>query len=113
MPNIDRHHVGHTSLCPTYKSMGDRQPRLRDSLKDYALYPIIVCMVWEAHMRTTLDLPRNLLDEAMKVSNTATKTGVIIKALEELVRKSKISNIKKYKGKFDLDMDLDEIRNRR
>lgn len=63
-------------------------------------------------MRTTLDLPENLLNEAMKVTQTATKTGVIIKALEELVRKSKISDIKKYKGKIDLDIDLDEIRDR-
>lgn len=64
-------------------------------------------------MRTTLDLPENLLDEAMKITHTATKTGVIVKALEELVRKSKISNIKKYKGKIDLDIDLDGLRDRR
>ncbi len=64
-------------------------------------------------MRTTLDLPENLLNEAMKVTNTATKTGVIIKALEDLVRKSKISDIKKYKGKINLDIDLDELRDRR
>jgi len=64
-------------------------------------------------MRTTLDLPENLLDEAMKITHTDTKTGVIVKALEELVRKSKISDIKKYKGKFDLDIDLDELRDRR
>ncbi len=63
-------------------------------------------------MRTTLDLPENLLHEAMKVTHTSTKTGVIVKALEELVRKSKISAIKKYKGKIDLDIDLDEIRDR-
>jgi len=64
-------------------------------------------------MRTTLDLPENLLDEAMKITHTSTKTGVIVRALEELVRKSKISGIKKYKGKIDIDIDLDEIRGRR
>ncbi len=63
-------------------------------------------------MRTTLDLPENLLNEAMKITHTSTKTGVIVKALEDLVRKSKISGIKKYKGKFDLDIDLDELRDR-
>jgi len=63
-------------------------------------------------MRTTLDLPENLLDEAMKVTHTSTKTGVIVKALEELVRKSKISDLKKYKGKINIDIDLDEIRGR-
>ncbi len=64
-------------------------------------------------MRTTLDLPENLLNEAMKVTHTNTKTGVIVKALEDLVRKSKISDIKKYRGKIDLDIDLDELRDRR
>ncbi len=63
-------------------------------------------------MRTTLDLPENLLNEAMKVTHTGTKTAVIVKALEELVRRSKIADIKKYKGKIDLDIDLDEIRDR-
>ena len=63
-------------------------------------------------MRTTLDLPEKLLDEAMRVTHIETKTGVIIKALEELVRKSKISDLKKYRGKIDLDIDLDELRNR-
>lgn len=63
-------------------------------------------------MRTTLDLPENLLNEAMKVTHTNTKTGVIVKALEELIRKSKISELKKYKGRIDLDIDLDEIRDR-
>ena len=63
-------------------------------------------------MRTTLDLPENLLKEAMKVTHIDTKTAVIVKALEELVRKSKIADIKKYKGKIVLDFDLDEIRDR-
>jgi len=63
-------------------------------------------------MRTTLDLPKNLLEEAMKVTQTDTKTGVIVLALNELVRKSKIYDLKKYKGKIDLDINLDEIRDR-
>ena len=63
-------------------------------------------------MRTTLDLPENLLNEAMKATKTDTKTAVIIKALEELVRKEKISDIKEYRGKIDLDINLDEIRDR-
>jgi len=63
-------------------------------------------------MRTTLDLPENLINEAMKVTHTNTKTAVIVKALEELVRKSKISELKKYRGKVELDIDLNEIRDR-
>mgnify|MGYP003539082440 FL=1 len=63
-------------------------------------------------MRTTLDLPENLLNEAMRVTHAETKTAVIVLALEELIRKSKISDLKKFKGKIELDIDLDEIRAR-
>lgn len=63
-------------------------------------------------MRTTLDLPENLLKEAMIATHTDTKTAVIVKALEELVRKAKISDIKKYRGKIDLEIDLNELRDR-
>ena len=63
-------------------------------------------------MRTTLDLPEDLLKEAMKASNSKTKTRVIIVALEDLIRKSKIADIKKFKGKVDIDIDLDVIRGR-
>ncbi len=64
-------------------------------------------------MRTTLDLPEDLVVEAMKVSDIKTKTKVIITALEQLIKKSKISGIKKYKGQIDLDVDLDELRGRK
>ena len=67
----------------------------------------------EAIMRTTLDIPEELLDEAMKVTRTGTKTDVIILALRELIRKSKLTNLKKYRGKIDLDIDLDNLRTTR
>ncbi len=63
-------------------------------------------------MRTTLDLPEALIDEAMKVAKINTKTRVIITALEDLIRKSKISGLKKYKGKVDLEIDMDAVRGR-
>jgi Arc/MetJ family transcription regulator len=63
-------------------------------------------------MRTTLDLPEKLLNEAMKITRTGTKTGVIVLALRELIRKSKIADLKKYRGKIDLDIDLEELRDR-
>ncbi len=63
-------------------------------------------------MRTTLDLPEDLLQEAMKATRIQTKTKVIITALEELVRKSKISGLKKFKGKIDMDIDMNTLRGR-
>jgi Arc/MetJ family transcription regulator len=63
-------------------------------------------------MRTTLDLPEELLGEAMKVTRINTKTKVIITALEDLIRKTKIAGLKEFKGKVDLDIDLNAIRGR-
>ena len=63
-------------------------------------------------MRTTLDLPEDLLTAAMRATQIETKTKVIIVALEELIRKTKISEIKNYKGKVDLQVDLDRLRSR-
>ena len=64
-------------------------------------------------MRTTLDLPEDLVAEAMKATEIKTKTKVIITALEQLIKKTKISEIKKYKGQVDLDIDLNELRGRK
>ena len=63
-------------------------------------------------MRTTLDLPEELLREAMRTTRIETKTKVIITALEELIRKNNIAGIKKFKGKVELDIDMDVVRSR-
>jgi Arc/MetJ family transcription regulator len=63
-------------------------------------------------MRTTLDLPAPLIAEAMKASHHRTKTAVIVAALEDLVRKSRIQGLRQFKGKVDLDLDLDAMRKR-
>jgi len=63
-------------------------------------------------MRTTLDLPEDLLNEAMEVAPAKTKTKAIILALQELIRKRNISKLKTYKGKIDLKIDMDAIRER-
>lgn len=64
-------------------------------------------------MRTTLDLPEDLLKKAMSLSKIKTKTQVITTALQEMIRKSEISEIKSFKGKVDLDIVLDILRDRR
>ena len=63
-------------------------------------------------MRTTLDLPEDLLEKAMALSQIKTKTQVITLALQEMIRKSEISDLKKFKGKLDLDINLDVVRDR-
>jgi len=63
-------------------------------------------------MRTTLNLPDNLLFEAQKITNIKSKTEIIIYALENLVKREKIQKIKLYKGKIRLDINLDDLRQR-
>ena len=64
-------------------------------------------------MRTTLDLPGPLLEEALRVSRHKTKTAVIVTALEDLIRKNRLRRLKKFKGKIDLGIDLNKLRDRR
>ena len=63
-------------------------------------------------MRTTLDLPEDLLKKAMSLSQIKTKTQVITTALQEMIRKSEISDLKNFKGKVDLEIDLNTLRGR-
>ena len=63
-------------------------------------------------MRTTLDLPEKLVEEAMKTTHIAKKTDLIKVALQNLIQKEKSKNLKEYFGKVDLDIDLDTMRNR-
>lgn len=63
-------------------------------------------------MRTTVNLPEGLLNEALQITQIKTKTALIIQALEDIVRKNKVAEIKQYKGRIDLDIDLAVLRGR-
>ncbi len=63
-------------------------------------------------MRTTLDLPERLVRDAMKVSHHKTKTATIVEALRDFVRKARLQELRGYKGRVDLDIDLDTLRKR-
>ena len=63
-------------------------------------------------MRTTLDLPNDLIDEAMKITHAKTKTELITKALESIVKQNKYNKLINFHGKVKLDIDLDMLRNR-
>lgn len=64
------------------------------------------------YMRATLVLPDKLINEAMKLTHSKTKTGVILHALENLIQRNKISRIKEYQGKLRLNIDLNAVRKR-
>ena len=63
-------------------------------------------------MKTSIELPDNLLLQAMRAARVKTRREVVTLALEELIKKSQSSTLKKYKGKINLDINLDELRGR-
>ena len=63
-------------------------------------------------MRTTLDLPEALVQEAMKASHQKTKTAVIITALQDVVRKSRLQELRHFKGRVNVALDLNVVRKR-
>ena len=48
----------------------------------------------------------------MKASHQKTKTAVIIAALHDLVRKTRLQELRNFKGQVELDVDLDTLRKR-
>lgn len=64
-------------------------------------------------MRTTLDLPEELLNEAMSLTGEKTKTAVIIRALKTEIKKAKMVEVLNLRGKYpDMEIDLDVLRGR-
>jgi len=63
-------------------------------------------------MRTTLNLPAELLEKARKAVGAKTRTEAIIRGLEELIRRKNINELIALKGKIHLDLDLAAARGR-
>jgi hypothetical protein len=64
-------------------------------------------------MRTTLDLPADLLESARQALGFKSKTDTIVVALRELVRRHRIEDLKSMIGRVELDVDLESSRRRR
>jgi metal-responsive CopG/Arc/MetJ family transcriptional regulator len=63
-------------------------------------------------MRTTLDIPKKLMDEAMKATGATTKSQLIKDALQAEIDRVKRKRLISRKGTLDLDIDLDTLRDR-
>ena len=63
-------------------------------------------------MRTTVDLPEDLLMEVMKILRSESKKETIIKALTNIKNLNERQKILKYKGKINIDLDIDNLRSR-
>jgi Arc/MetJ family transcription regulator len=63
-------------------------------------------------MRTTLDLDNEIVSRAMEITGDKTKTAVIHRALNEIIKNDNASKIFNYGGKVNINIDLDVLRGR-
>ncbi len=63
-------------------------------------------------MRTTLDIPQQLIEEAQKILGFKSKTDTVIVSLQEFIRRKRMDELKGLVGKISLDIDLDKSRKR-
>ena len=63
-------------------------------------------------MRTTLDLPADLVEEARNVLGFKSKTDTVVLALREVVRRSRVDELKALMGRVQLDVDIPHSRRR-
>jgi Arc/MetJ family transcription regulator len=61
-------------------------------------------------MRTSIDLPEDLIEEARRGAGLRTIRETVITALEELVRKTKREELRAMAGALPLDVDLSKAR---
>jgi hypothetical protein len=64
-------------------------------------------------MRTTLDIPEELIEEARRLLGFKSKTDTIVVSLRELVRRRRIEELKALLGQIELDVDIPASRRRR
>jgi len=63
-------------------------------------------------MRTTVDLPEDLLEKARRATDSKTMRETIILGLEELVKKDLREQLRQLAGKIQLDFDPSKSRRR-
>jgi Arc/MetJ family transcription regulator len=61
-------------------------------------------------MRTTVDIPEELLEEARKAAQSRTVRETVLAGLEELIRKARRDELRKMAGSGALDLDLPKAR---
>ena len=67
-------------------------------------------MIIMSHMRTTLILPDELIDEARATLGFTSKTDTVVYALREVVRRGRRDDLKALLGRMTFEFDPTEIR---
>ena len=63
-------------------------------------------------MRTTLDLPEQLIDEARETLKFKSKTDTVVFALREVIRRGRTDELKTLLGKVSFEFDPAKLRKR-
>jgi Arc/MetJ family transcription regulator len=63
-------------------------------------------------MRTSLILPKELVNEARKTLGFTSKTDTVVHALREVVRRGRTEDLKAMLGKVTFEFDPTELRKR-
>ena len=71
----------------------------RAKLISVSIYRIFI------RMRTTLDLPPHLVEEARSALGFTSKTDTVVFALREVVRRSRLDDFKSLMGKIDFEFE--------
>jgi hypothetical protein len=64
-------------------------------------------------MKTTLNIPEDLIKKAMSLAKHRTKTETVIVALQEYVRQKKIEKIMQHQGKLQFEDTWEKSRHAR
>ncbi len=63
-------------------------------------------------MRTTLDVPKELIEEAQRILGFKSKTDTVVLSLREVIRRKRIDELKELMGSITLDVDTARSRRR-
>lgn len=61
-------------------------------------------------MRTTLIIPDDLMNDLMAETGETSKTELVRRSLEEMLKRVRRENLKRLRGRIRLNLDLDALR---
>ena len=61
-------------------------------------------------MRTTLIIPDDLMKDLIEETGEKSKTLLVCRSLKEMLERVRRENLKRLRGKIDLDIDLESLR---
>jgi len=58
------------------------------------------------NMRTTIDIPDDLMERALRAASLRSKKDAVVAGLQELIRKAEREELRRMAGRIELDVDL-------